>query len=551
MSTQGQRQQWVLYFAVLVLGGCGLAYEYTLSKLISDLLGNSVRQWAIIIAVMMFFMGIGSDAQKHVSDRRVPDFFVGGEILLALIGGFGPILLFQSYALIPSHYILVQYFIVGSIGFLIGIEIPLLSRLNEKHAPELGKNLGGVLKMDYLGALIGALIWVFVLPQFLSYVQMGFFLGIFNLLVAGFTLFWFRRELTFPKAMMVATFLGTASLSTGLFQVDKWAQSVEQYLYTDHIVWRETTPYQHLVLTESPVGNLALYINGHLQFHSFDEHIYHEMLVHPAMALVPQAQRILILGGGDGLAVREVLKYPQVQEIILCDLDPAMTRLASEQPYLRQLNRDALRHAKVKILENGALLPSGKEAVETPDKHNLVRPEYHEVAQVQIINLDAYKFVEQFQGNFDVIIADFPDPNSPDLSKLYSHGFYQMLLARLSPQGVLIQQSTSPALARAAFLCVGKTMRSAGFEAVALQQNVPSFGQWGWWVARRPGIDSTSLLGSLQQLPEWSIPLQYVNPEIVRGATYFGKGMLDDRAIEVNHLIRPHIFNYYLQGWIL
>ncbi|MEJ2546064.1 MAG: hypothetical protein P8Y99_18530, partial [Calditrichaceae bacterium] len=165
-----------------------MAYEYTLSKVASDLLGNSVRQWAIIIGVMMFFMGIGSDVQKYFSNKFLIDQFILYEILLGLLGAFGPIALLFFYGQYNEYYILIQYLFICSIGLIIGFEIPLITRINETYISELKFNIGAVLKMDYIGALAGSLAWIFLLPKFFTIIETAFVLGLLNVLVGGFTL---------------------------------------------------------------------------------------------------------------------------------------------------------------------------------------------------------------------------------------------------------------------------------------------------------------------------------------------------------------------------
>ncbi len=206
----------VLYVSMFILGACGLAYEYTLSKVASDILGNSVRQWAIIIGVMMFFMGVGSDLQKYLKNQNLVDKFIFFEMIIGLMGAFGPIALLYSYSTFPGHYILVQYFFVVGIGLIIGFEIPLITRINETYTQELKINLGSVLKMDYIGSLAGSLVWIFLLPRYFTIVETAFVLGILNLLVALFTLVFFFRLVARWKTLFVLNILGMALIIFGL-----------------------------------------------------------------------------------------------------------------------------------------------------------------------------------------------------------------------------------------------------------------------------------------------------------------------------------------------
>lgn len=536
-----------IYAMTFIMGGCGIAYEYTFSKISADLLGNSVHQWAITIGLMMLFMGIGSDLQKHIRDEALFDKFILFEILLALIGAFGPVLLLFSFGEHRDHYVLVQYGATISVGFLIGLEIPILTRINETYVPELAVNLGGVLRMDYIGAFAGALMWVFVLPRFFTLTQMSFVLGVFNLFCALLALLWFRRLTHRPTVVFGATLLATAGLIVGLVKAPQWSAQAEQWLYLDPIIYSNTTKYQHIVMTKSPSGSLYCYINGNTQFSSFDEHIYHEMLVHPAMALAPRRKDVLVLGGGDGLAMREILKYPDVETITLVDLDPGMTDLARENPALVELNHGSLLNARVKILENGALRESTeKRTIHTPNRTDWFAKNEAPVAEVSLVNLDAALFVDQIQGSYDVIVVDFPDPNNLELSKLYAQSFYTRLRQKLNRDGVLVQQATSPVHSREAFLCIGRTLVASGFTALPYHENVPTFGDWGFWLAGRDDNEAAHRLGEqVTALTEIPVPVRHITPDLMRASLVFGKDSLRTEETDINTIINNVIFRYY------
>jgi len=459
---------WVLSIIIFLMGGCGLAYEYTFSKIASDLLGNSVQQWAIIIAVMLFFMGVGSEIQRYISDKKVVSSLLYSQLLLAILGGFGPILMLWAFTSYPYQYGLVHYGLTSIIGIIIGFEIPLISRINARFSKDISSNLARVLKMDYIGALAGALLWVFLLPKFFSLSETAFVLAFISLASTLLCWFYFARPIN-PKPLFLTAFVVVSSLlGYGLTQTNQWSLNAEQKIYADRIVYIETTPYQHIVLTQSNHGNLRCYINGHIQFSANDEHIYHEQLVHPAMAAHRAPRNILVLGGGDGLAVREILKYPSVEKITLVDLDPAMTRLAAEHPLFTRLNDSSLTSDKVQLVDAGDSISKGDTyTLERASQNRSIHPDsLKNKPELNVINIDASKYVEQADGLFDVIICDFPDPSSPDLAKLYSMHFYGLLMKKLAHDGFLVQQSTSPYRAKDAFLCIGRTMQSVGLSAV-------------------------------------------------------------------------------------
>ena len=354
-----RKERLIIALSVFVLGGCGLAYEYTLSKISSDLLGNSARQWAIIIGVMMFFMGIGADLQKYLT-KKLFDKFIIFEVILGILGGFAPICILYAYGALHSYFVLIQYLFISAIGLLIGLEIPLLIRINESYVQGLKYNIGGILKMDYIGALFGALLWVFILIKHFSITETAMVLGILNVITATVALIVFNPYTFHFKKLLWGCLMSLVILGVGLSVADKWTSHAEQYLYRDRIILSKTSKYQHIVVTKSFAGEFSCYINGHLQFNSKDEYIYHENLVHPAMAIASKRKKVLVLGGGDGLAVREIIKYPDVESIILVDLDPEMTDLARNDPNFRNLNNNSLVDARLKILKNNALIEKWK-----------------------------------------------------------------------------------------------------------------------------------------------------------------------------------------------
>ena len=340
--------------------------------------------------------------------------------------------------------------------------------------------------------------------------ETAFALALITVATAGIALIYFRPLIHFFLPLLILLGLGFATLTYAFSRSADWTSYAEQRLFRDRIVFSETSRYQHIVLTESVSGEVACYINGRLQFNSADEFIYHENLVHPAMMIAPRRERILILGWGDGLALREVLKYPDVASVTLVDIDPRMTELAAKNPHFVHLNGNSLGSSRLVILHNNALVEAGSEPMRIPDQRSR-NPHYAvEVAQVSILNLDAAKFVELISGKFDVIIMDFPDPNALELAKLYARRFYVLVSKRLAADGILVQQSTSPYHAREAFLCIGRTMKSAGLEVIPYHDNVPSFGEWGWWIGgHRERYSSESIRAAIGRVNEMAIFTRY------------------------------------------
>ncbi len=571
----------MLYIAVLLTGSCGLAYEYTISKVASDLLGNSSRQWAMIIGVMMFFMGLGANYQKILREHMLFAWFVLLELLLSLFGGLSPLLLLWTYAYWQSYYVLWQYLLIAAIGFLIGLEIPIITRINEGFTPELKVNIGRTLQMDYIGALGGALLWSYALLPYLPLSQAAVIIGFANLVVTWLFMAYFYRQLRWRKLLWVAN-IGISSLLLWAFvKGPQWSLRSEQGLYQDPIVFSKTTKYQHLVMTESAhlrpayfqqawpyQSEYRLYINGHLQFSSLDEFIYHENLVHPALALFREqtgrgAKRVLILGGGDGLALREVLKYASIQTVILCDFDTDMLRLAAEQPILRRLNQNSLRgspsNGKVTIISTDSKLAKTEEQSYRATAYlNSKSPEAKKSSagkirakRVLLRDIDAVRYIGQATGSFDVIIADFPDPNNEVLSKLYSLPFYHNVKRKLADGGVFVQQSTSPAYAYKAFWSVGRTMMAAGLEALPYSDFVPSFGEWGWWLAQVATDGKRSIWQLYEAAKLHNVGLRYLNDAIMQAnivlpASFMA--MYGDSLVLLPHYASQKIVQYLVDS---
>jgi spermidine synthase len=341
---------------------------------------------------------------------------------------------------------------------LVGLEIPLVMRILKRNVA-LKDLVSQVLTFDYLGALAVSLAFPLVLVPHLGLIRTGLLFGLMNAAVALWALWLFRHELRQLGAHAVACVATLAALGAGMVAADHITSWAEDKMYQDHVVFASTSPYQRIVVTHGGGEGRAgyrLFLNGNLQFAQRDEYRYHEALVHPAMAAYAAGggapKRVAVLGGGDGMAVREILKYPGVESITLVELDPAMTRLFTQQPVLAQLNGDALKSPKVKV-----------------------------------VNTDAFTWLEKSSETFDVIVVDFPDPTNFSIGKLYTNSFYSLLDKHLAASGYAVIQTTSPLVARQSFWTVVQTIESVGLTATPYHAHVPSFGEWGFVIAsRRP-----------------------------------------------------------------
>jgi len=495
----------VLLGMVLVIAAAGLVYELVMAAVASYVLGDSVTQFSTIIGVYLSALGLGAYLSRFV-DRRLASTFVDVEVATAVIGGLSAPGLFVAFAY-TSAFHLILYSIVVLTGVLVGLELPLLIRILRREY-ELKELIARTLTFDYAGALVGSLAFSLLLVPRLGLVQTSLACGMLNALV-GLASTWVltgsdeRERRSLRRARWLA--LSVALLLLGvLLHAERLTSVAEAGLYQERITLAQQSAYQRIVLAESG-GNKKLYLNGNLQFSSADEHRYHEALVHPAMATAQQPEDILIGGGGDGLAVREVFKWPGVEQVTVVDLDQQVTDLARSHPDFVRLNQDALNDPRVTI-----------------------------------VNADAMVWFAKSRETFDVIILDFPDPSNFSLGKLYSRQFYRTAIERLRPRGALVVQSTSPLFARTAYWCVVSTLRSAGFAALPYHVFVPSFGEWGYVLATRSPAEPPA------HLPP--VALRYLNPSILRSMLEFPPDMSEVFA-KVNRLNNQALVGYYLEAW--
>ncbi|MFZ2308894.1 MAG: polyamine aminopropyltransferase [Rhodoferax sp.] len=494
-----------LLVSVFVVAACGLVYELAAGALASYLLGDSVLQFSTVIGSYLFAMGVGSWLSRFF-ERQLPAHFLRIELLVALAGGSLPALLFLANAYTPGAFRFLLYALVGVVGVLVGLEIPLVMRILKREVA-LKDLVSQVLTFDYLGALAVSVAFPLLLVPQLGLIRTGLLFGFMNAAVAFWTLWVFRHELRHYAAHAWACVLTVSVLAGGFVVADRITTLAEDKFYHDRIVLAATSPYQRIVVTHGHTGH-KLFLNGNLQFAERDEYRYHEALVHPAMSAFGAPRKVAVLGGGDGMAVREVLKYPSVESVTLVELDPNMTRLFAEDPAMTMLNAGSLRSPKLKIVNTDAFQWLQGDGVAEPEM-------------------------------FDVIIVDFPDPTNFSIGKLYTSSFYSLLAQRLSASGYAVIQTTSPLVARQSFWTVATTIESVGLRATPYHANVPSFGEWGYIIAsHRPWHQPASLPAGLRFLELHTLPL----------LLHFPKDMARVPA-EVNRLSNQVLVTTYEQEW--
>jgi spermidine synthase len=504
----------VLLGSVLLVAMCSIIYELIIGTITSYLLGNSVLHFSLTIGLYMSAMGVGSYLSRFVRRDLLANFF-RVELGVGILGGTSAAILFSIFALSPRSFQPAMWIVTILIGTLVGLEIPLLTRHIRRYA-ELRVAIASVLSWDYIGSLVGSLAFPLLLLPLLGLLNAAAIVGMVNLLVAAAGLYTFRNELVGHRRSLTLSCAAALLVLIILFATSKpYEKVLDRFMFQDPVVFKEQTPYQKIVLT-SWKDDYRLYIDGNIQFASIDEYRYHESIVHIPMAAALDPHDILILGGGDGLAMRQLKKYPQIKSVVMVDLDPGMTRLASTHPILTRLNEDAFADPRLTVIHD-----------------------------------DAMNYVMHTDRMFDVIIVDLPDPNNESLAKLYSTSFYQLVHRRLRDGGAMVTQSTAVYFSPNAFWSIHRSIEHAFCPEQGCPKDaplvhpyhvwIPTFGDWGFNLATKRPIDPNTIALKTQDL-------EFLSPEIVPSLFLFPPDVAE-RDVKPNRLIEPVLLTYYLSDW--
>ncbi|WP_298156617.1 polyamine aminopropyltransferase [Flavobacterium sp.] len=502
MASKFLKFEYLLLFAVFTIATCGLVYELVAGTLASYLLGDSVRHFSFIIGVYLFSMGIGSYFSKFFR-RNMLNTFVEIEILVGVVGGLSSVILFILFESV-SYFQPILYSLVFLTGCLVGLEIPLLMNIL-KDRVRFRDLVSNVFTFDYIGALLASLLFPLVLVPKLGIMRTSLLFGMINIGIAIVLCFMLKNELQRTGILKIKAIGSFLLLLVVFIFADTILAYSEGKLYGENIIYTHSTPYQRIVLTHNK-NDYRLYLNNNLQFSSADEYRYHEALVHPAMSMAKKAEHILVLGGGDGLAVREILKYKDVKDITLVDLDEGMTNLFKTNVILTGFNHNSLNQTKVTVL-----------------------------------NKDAYVWAKSSNMVFDVAIIDFPDPSNYSLGKLYSLNFYATIKHLLSPDAVVVVQTTSPYFAPKSFWCINKTMKEIFPKVDSYHAYVPSFGEWGYTIA------ANNTATHFDDVRRKVSGLRFYNYNFNR-FNYFPKDMIS-KNIEINRLDNQILVRYFDEEW--
>ena len=495
----------LLLITTLLISICSIIYELIISSMSTYLIGDSVKQYSITIGLYMSAMGVGSYLSKKIKNRLFNK-FIYVELLTGVLGGFSTLILFFANIYTDIYY-LIMYLLVFGIGTLVGLEIPILTRIIEENNSNIRANLANIFTFDYIGGLVGSIAFPLILFPKLGFITTSLFVGTINIIVSLTIIIKYKRYIQNAMKIQFIIINVLILMCTALLSAKKITELIEGGLYRDDIVFSEQTLYQKIVITKHK-DDIRLFIDGNLQFSSADEYRYHEALVHIPFLYTPKHERVLVLGGGDGLAVREILKYDDVKEIILVDIDPEMTKLCSTNNDIKAINNNSLSSDKLKI-----------------------------------INEDAYKYVQENKEKFDVIIIDLPDPNNETLNKLYTNVFYNYIKANLTETGVAVTQSTSPYYAKKSFWCINKTVKTQFDNVIPYHLQVPSFGEWRF----------NLMYNGERKLGKLSVETKYLTNENIPNLFSFGADeKIDLNQVEVNDMFKPSLIEYYnyeVENW--
>jgi spermidine synthase len=514
-----RRWRAVLLASVAACAACGIVYELALLTLSASLNGGGIVATSLIVAGYIAALGAGALLVKPLLAHAAIA-FIAVEALLGIIGGLSAAALYVVFAFLEASDGSTWVLAVSTalIGGLVGAEVPLLMTLLQQRrtaskdpATDTGRTLANLNAADYLGALIGGLVWPFILLPQLGMIRGAAATGIINLVAAAIVAMFLLRRIVSAGQLVTALCALVAALGllvTLLVRSHDIETTSRQRLYADPIIVYRHTAYQEIVVTRR--GNdTRLYLDGGLQFSTRDEYRYTESLVYPALG--KGAHSVLVLGGGDGLAARELLRQPGIGKIVQVELDPAVIEIA--RTTLRDANAGALDNPRVAVVIDDAM--SWLRA-----SHPELRP----------------------SGGFDAVIIDLPDPDTPVLGRLYSTEFYALAARALAPDGLMVVQAGSPFSTPTAFWRTVSTLHSAGYAVTPYHVHVPTFGDWGFALARLGDAPPTPTM------PADAPPLRFLNPQVLAAATVFSDD-IGPRALDPSTLDNPRVVEDMRHGY--
>ncbi|AKK11697.1 polyamine aminopropyltransferase [Corynebacterium uterequi] len=504
-----RRWTWLLLISVAICAACGLIYELALLTLSTSVNGGSVVETSLIVAGYVAALGLGALAAKPFLDRPASTFLLV-EAALGLVGGTSALVMYEVFVS-AGNATAITVGLTIAIGLLVGAEVPLLMTLIQAGRVTDARGTGSLLSTlnfaDYLGALIGGLAWPFLLLPVLGMVRGTLAAGFVNIAAALFAALVLLNG-SLPRRWLrgcVAALLGAGVVLAGLVVVSpSLTNAAQQRLYADPIIYSQQSDYQSIVVTQRG-HDRRLFLDGGLQYSTRDEYRYTEALVYPA--ITAETSSVLIIGGGDGLAARELVRMDI--DVTMVELDPLMIDVAST--LLREDNAGALQDPRVTVIIDDALTWLREHSGHSG------------------------------QGRFDAVIVDLPDPDSPVLARLYSQEFYTLARQQLTPKGRMVVQSSSPFATPKVYSRIVSTVAAAGCaQTTPYHVHVPTFGDWGFTLCAPAG---TPL-----DVPERAGSLHFLDDATLAAAGVFGRDNVP-KVVEPSTIIEPRILDDVRAGY--
>lgn len=330
------------------------------------------------------------------------------------------------------------------------------------------------------------------------------------LLIIGLLLLFWRGYANIDRRHVLLFILSLPVVVVSVVYSNTEVPGENQHRYYDKVVYSKSGTFQQVDITEWK-GNYWFYYNNVNQFSSIDEWLYAEPMAHPVMELSQSDKRVLVIGGENGIIVREVLKH-EVETLDIIPIDFELIREASINPFFTDINKNALLSDRVRIRYT-----------------------------------NAFRFLYANENRYDVILVDVPDPLDLELNQYYSKEFYELCFNALHENGFMITQAGSPYFATRAFMAVEKAIATANFATLPLHNQVLSLGEWGWIIGSK-SIDKAGLLAGAKKLRFSHLETRWINNEAMHLLVSFGKPYLITDSVAINTLKDPVIYSYYKSG---
>ncbi len=485
----------MILFFTLIIAICGILYELILWTLSSYLIWDSVRQFSFTIWFFMTGMWIGAYFSRYLEKNAIKN-FLRIELLLSVLWASSVIILKILYLHFGLHWDLFQFFyllVTMLVWAFVWGELPLVATIYKELKIKTQSIISDLFTFDYIGGLVASLIFPLLLLPVLWLYNVSIFIGSLNLLVCVFYIQYLTKFNINLKKYYIAVAIIILYFLWLFFASAQFENYYLRNYYKEPILETYQSDYQNIVLTKR-WEDFRMYINGNIQFLSLDENRYHEALVNWPIKLLEDRKdiNVLVLGWWDGLAVRNLLEYENIDKITLVDLDPKITQIAQTQVDLVALNKNSLLDEKV-----------------------------------EIIHMDAMKYLQQTDKKFDFIIADFPDPRDVATAKLYSKEMYLWIDTVLNMQWVFVTQASNAFFSTKAFWSIDKTLWTVFWETLPYHRYLPSF--WDWWFV---------------WVQKWGLKNKNICEDL--WCTFFDEDYLQPiEKININTLSHPEIIEYY------